>query len=48
MSLFQKWSQVPIFKEVDFDALTPGQLWRFTLNLKDNTVERKLEESPLL
>lgn len=28
------------FKQVDFDALKPGQLWRFHLNLKDKTVQR--------
>jgi all-trans-8'-apo-beta-carotenal 15,15'-oxygenase len=33
------------YKEVDFEALDPGQLWRFTLNLADNTVENKLLES---
>jgi all-trans-8'-apo-beta-carotenal 15,15'-oxygenase len=30
---------------VDFDALTPGQLWRFTLDLNEETVQRRqLEE----
>jgi len=35
------------YKEVNFDSLDPGQLWRFTLNLKekDGTVERQLLES---
>ncbi|MDY7016532.1 MAG: carotenoid oxygenase family protein, partial [Cyanobacteriota bacterium] len=33
------------YKEVDFDSLSPGQLWRFTLNLKENTVDRQLLES---
>jgi len=33
------------FREVDFDALKPGQLWRFHMNLKDNTVSRELIES---
>ena len=33
------------FKQVDFDALKPGQLWRFHLNLKDKTVSRQLIES---
>ncbi len=33
------------YKEVDFEVLDPGQLWRFTLNLADNTVENKLLES---
>lgn len=32
------------YKEVNFDSLDPGQLWRFTLNLKDGTVERQLLE----
>ncbi|HBB36117.1 MAG TPA: Apocarotenoid-15,15'-oxygenase [Cyanobacteria bacterium UBA8803] len=30
------------FRNVDFDAITPGQLWRFTLNLKESTVQRQL------
>ncbi|BAZ25479.1 Retinal pigment epithelial membrane protein [Kalymmatonema gypsitolerans NIES-4073] len=33
------------FREVDFDALQPGQMWRFHLNLKDETVSRELLES---
>lgn len=33
------------FKQVDFDALKPGQLWRFHLNLKDKSVSRELIES---
>ncbi|MEM8830923.1 MAG: carotenoid oxygenase family protein [Cyanobacteria bacterium P01_G01_bin.19] len=33
------------YKEVDFDRLDPGQLWRFTLNLEDGSVERKMLES---
>jgi all-trans-8'-apo-beta-carotenal 15,15'-oxygenase len=33
------------YKEVDFDALAPGQLWRFTLNLKDGKVQRQMLES---
>jgi all-trans-8'-apo-beta-carotenal 15,15'-oxygenase len=33
------------YKEVDFDALDPGQLWRFTLNLKDGTVKHQMVES---
>ena len=33
------------FRQVDFDAITPGKLWRFHLNLKDGTVDRKLLES---
>ncbi len=32
------------FKQVDFDALKPGQLWRFHLNLKEQTVSRELIE----
>lgn len=30
------------FREVDFEALSPGHLWRFHLNLKDKTVRRDL------
>lgn len=33
------------YKDVDFDALAPGQLWRFTLNLSNDLVESKLIES---
>ena len=32
------------FRQVDFDALKPGQLWRFQLNLNDKTVSRQLIE----
>ncbi len=32
------------FRAVDFDAIAPGQLWRFTLNLSEQTVERRLLE----
>ena len=32
------------FKQVDFDALKPGQLWRFYLNLQDKTVSREVIE----
>lgn len=32
------------FRDVDFDALYPGQLWRFTLNLDTATVEKELVE----
>lgn len=32
------------FREVDFDTIAPGQLWRFTLNLSQQTVERRLLE----
>ena len=31
------------FRDVDFEALYPGQLWRFTLNLETATVEKELE-----
>ncbi len=33
------------FRETDFESLKPGQLWRFHLNLDDNTVRRELIES---
>ncbi len=33
------------FRETDFESLEPGQLWRFHLNLDDNTVRRELIES---
>ncbi len=33
------------FRQVNFEAQSPGQLWRFHLNLKDKTVRRKLIES---
>jgi all-trans-8'-apo-beta-carotenal 15,15'-oxygenase len=33
------------FWQVDFDALSPGQLWRFDLNLKENTVQKELIEN---
>jgi all-trans-8'-apo-beta-carotenal 15,15'-oxygenase len=29
------------FQSVDFDSLAPGHLWRFTLNLSENTVTRE-------
>jgi all-trans-8'-apo-beta-carotenal 15,15'-oxygenase len=32
------------YKEVDFDKLDPGQMWRFTLNLQDSTAEWQLTE----
>lgn len=32
------------FLDVDFDALAPGQLWRFTLDLDTATVEKELVE----
>lgn len=30
------------FRQVDFEALSPGELWRFYLNLKDGKVRREL------
>ncbi|BAZ46070.1 lignostilbene-alpha,beta-dioxygenase [Chondrocystis sp. NIES-4102] len=33
------------YKEVDFNSLDPGQLWRFTINLNDNSVARQMLES---
>ena len=33
------------YKAVDFDRLDPGQLWRFTFNLSDGTVQREMLES---
>ncbi|ACK68915.1 Carotenoid oxygenase [Gloeothece citriformis PCC 7424] len=33
------------YKEVVFEDLDPGQLWRFTLNLKDQTVNQEMFES---
>lgn len=30
------------FRQVDFEASSPGQLWRFYLNLKNGTVRREL------
>ncbi|NES72096.1 MAG: Apocarotenoid-15,15'-oxygenase, partial [Okeania sp. SIO2D1] len=30
------------YREIDFDELAPGQLWRFTLNLEEETVEQQL------
>ncbi len=32
------------FRDVDFEALAPSKLWRFTLNLKQQKVERQLLE----
>jgi all-trans-8'-apo-beta-carotenal 15,15'-oxygenase len=32
------------FRQVDFDAIAPGQLWRFQLNLREQTVQRWLLE----
>ncbi|MEC4814768.1 MAG: carotenoid oxygenase family protein [Scytonema sp. PMC 1069.18] len=33
------------FRNVDFDVIDPGQLWRFQVDLKQNTVEKELLES---
>ena len=33
------------FRDVDFDSLPPGQLWRFKMNLSEEKVEHKLVES---
>jgi all-trans-8'-apo-beta-carotenal 15,15'-oxygenase len=33
------------YKEVDFEALSPGQLWRLTLDLSNSTVEKQMLES---
>ncbi len=33
------------FREVNFEGLTPGQLWRFTVNLHNQTVQRQLMEN---
>ena len=33
------------FRDTDFESLKPGQLWRFYLNIKNNTVRRELIES---
>lgn len=33
------------FRQVNFDSNTPGQLWRFHLNLQNGNVQRKLIES---
>ncbi|MBC6480021.1 MAG: carotenoid oxygenase family protein [Hormoscilla sp. GM7CHS1pb] len=33
------------FRKVDFDALAPGQLWRFEINRNGQTVQRQLLES---
>ncbi|MGQ4645820.1 carotenoid oxygenase family protein [Lyngbya aestuarii] len=30
------------FRQVDFEALRPGQLWRFTLNLREQALQRQL------
>ncbi len=33
------------FRDVKFDAISPGQLWRFTVNLENETVERQQLEN---
>ena len=33
------------YKSVDFDGLDPGQLWRFTIDPENNTIEKNLLES---
>ncbi|XGV99347.1 MAG: carotenoid oxygenase family protein [Leptolyngbya sp. BL-A-14] len=33
------------FRQTDFEALSPGQLWRFRVNLKTQAVQRELLES---
>jgi all-trans-8'-apo-beta-carotenal 15,15'-oxygenase len=33
------------YKEVDFDSLDPGQLWRFTIDLDKGTIDRQMLES---
>lgn len=33
------------FRQVDFDAIAPGQLWRFTLDLTEQSVQRQLLEN---
>jgi len=33
------------FRDIDFDRLAPGQLWRFTIDLQSQQVSRKLLES---
>ncbi|MBE9225724.1 carotenoid oxygenase family protein [Phormidium sp. LEGE 05292] len=33
------------YQETDFDALSPGQLWRFVVNLNEQTVRREMLES---
>jgi all-trans-8'-apo-beta-carotenal 15,15'-oxygenase len=33
------------FRDVDFDAIDPGQLWRFRVNIKKNNVQKELLES---
>ncbi|MEC4984294.1 MAG: carotenoid oxygenase family protein [Oscillatoria sp. PMC 1068.18] len=42
---FPKVEENTSYKEVNFDALSPGKLWRFTLDLKAETVRRELRES---
>ncbi|HYW21752.1 MAG TPA: carotenoid oxygenase family protein [Nodularia sp. (in: cyanobacteria)] len=33
------------FRQVNFEAISPGQLWRFHLNLEDGTVRQQMIES---
>ena len=33
------------YKEVDFDGLDPGQIWRFTIDLNSNNIEKEMIES---
>jgi all-trans-8'-apo-beta-carotenal 15,15'-oxygenase len=33
------------FRDIDFEAIPPGELWRFRLNLKDKTASREMLES---
>ncbi|MEC4894999.1 MAG: carotenoid oxygenase family protein [Oscillatoria sp. PMC 1051.18] len=42
---FPKVEENMSYKEVEFDLLSPGQLWRFTLDLKSERVKRELVES---
>jgi all-trans-8'-apo-beta-carotenal 15,15'-oxygenase len=32
------------FRQIDFDAIAPGKLWRFHLNIQDGTVKQELLE----
>ena len=45
---YKSFSQIDLgddFREVDFDSIPEGQLWRFKINLSENNVEHKLLES---
>jgi all-trans-8'-apo-beta-carotenal 15,15'-oxygenase len=45
---YEELSQVDTgknFKEIDFDSLKPGQLWRFEIDLEDETVQQEVIES---